>query len=410
MKTTLETKVPPYIGVDLTSRYRRTRPGPGRPVDVCGLRPGEKGLEPVFWQWLWDAPRGPMEISPIAEELRQARVALLDGPQSLATEGESARCCDKECRTQARMGDRLPDIERPFGGYLLSSVELFTMLVLDGIALGPPWPAAGLAIGEIYPGYAWQQLGDFEKKTRREGREQRRSALIELGVRLNPRRPYSHDQLDAAIAALLAAAGDGAADGLEAVALGEQVHPSSEGPLREGCIIAFDPESPKLISLRERLAMLAKRSPAQSALPPRRLFEADDHALVRASHLQDWFVERLHDGHPVVVSYTAAWSYLIGATEERGAPSNQTQAKEVVALAPYLPSAPSAALGQVRLDTFIVQKTTWRPGESHWPDEPSEADPWVPPYRFKAWLAQFDRGRTTRVGNADVLSRVVQGS
>lgn len=206
MKSTLQGPVPPYLGVDLTSRYRKTKRGPGRPVDVCGLTPAAEGFEPVFWLWEWDEPEGPMDVAPIAEELRAARIALLDGPQSLAKEGNSARRCDKECRTQARMGDLLPDLDRPFGGYLVSSLELFTMLVRDGLALGPPWALAGPLIGETYPGYAWEQLGAFDKKTRLQGREQRRSALIHLGVRLNPSRHYTHDQLDAAIAALLAAA------------------------------------------------------------------------------------------------------------------------------------------------------------------------------------------------------------
>ena len=403
MKSTLQGSVPPYLGVDLTSRYRRTKPGPGRPVDVCGLRPGEKGFEPVFWQWLWDDPQAPMEVSPIAEELRQARVALLDGPQSLATEGESARCCDKECRTQARMGDCLPDIERPFGGYLLSSVELFTMLVRDGIALGPPWPPAGPVIGETYPGYAWQQLGAFEKKTRIEGREQRRQALIELGVRLEPRRRYTHDQLDAAIAALLSAAVDGAVDGLRAKALGNHVQDSLNGPLREGCIVIFDSASPMLVALHEHGVKIATGRVSHGQVPTGQ-FDDAEHVLVRASKLQDWFVERLDQSRPVVMSYTAAWRYLFGATGDRRPPSNQGQAREVILLAQCLPAVFSDGLGEVRLDTFIVRKTTWSPGESHWPDEPSEDDPWAPAYRVEEWLFAFGKRRTTRVSTSDELS------
>src|SRR5262249_37088159 len=95
MKTTREGPIPPYIGADLTDRYARDV----RPIDVCVLFPSDSGdLEPVFYTWTWEQlPPAPLDVDAIAPELSTAVCVMLDGPQGLATIGESMRRCERQC-------------------------------------------------------------------------------------------------------------------------------------------------------------------------------------------------------------------------------------------------------------------------------------------------------------------------
>ncbi|MGE0454021.1 MAG: hypothetical protein AB7O37_18130 [Vicinamibacteria bacterium] len=67
------------MSADLTDRYAAGC----RPIDVCGLTPGDCGqFEVTFWQWHWDPAPRPLDVTPIVEELAAATCSMLDGPQA----------------------------------------------------------------------------------------------------------------------------------------------------------------------------------------------------------------------------------------------------------------------------------------------------------------------------------------
>jgi hypothetical protein len=233
MRSTLKKPVPPYLGADLTDRYA-IRP---RPIDVCGLTPvaGDR-LAATFWQWHWDAPTSELDVTVITQELGAATCSMIDGPQALALPGRSMRSCDKEANTPARVPDSRPSRAVPFGGFVCSSLDLFNAVTRAGIEIGPRPPKA--RVGEVYPGAIWPKLaqGGLPKKTKREGAGARRRILEALGITSIPP-SATHDQLDAAVAALTAAAADGAVMGVTVDVVGQPLLLDEKGVLREGQMV-----------------------------------------------------------------------------------------------------------------------------------------------------------------------------
>ena len=125
--------------------------------------------------------------------------------------------------------------ERPFAGFVRSSVELFDALWKAGARIEND-SLNGLQ--EVYPGGIWAALlKGIDKKGTASGRLQREAILAELGVLL-PASKLSDDQRDAAMAAVLAAAANGLVDGLDVVARGELARWDSDaGFIREGRIL-----------------------------------------------------------------------------------------------------------------------------------------------------------------------------
>ena len=84
MRSALSAPVPDYIDADLTNRYSRQC----RDIDVCGVTPNPTGgLSTGFRRWQWDRAPQPLDVTPIAKELRSAQAAMFDGPQALASIG-----------------------------------------------------------------------------------------------------------------------------------------------------------------------------------------------------------------------------------------------------------------------------------------------------------------------------------
>src|SRR5947208_3575356 len=153
MWSTLSAPVPEYIGADLTDRYSAQCRG----IDVCGLTPaGNTGLRAAFWHWLWDRAPRPLDVAAIANEIRAARVAMLDGPQALARKGDSLRLCERQSAAVGKTPDTRPSLSTPFGGFICSSIDLFTALKCSGIAISPPLFRGG--VSEVYPGHIWTIL------------------------------------------------------------------------------------------------------------------------------------------------------------------------------------------------------------------------------------------------------------
>jgi hypothetical protein len=231
MQSTLSTDAPPYIGADLTDRYSRRC----RNIDVCGLRPtGSNSLHAQFWQWYWDRAPQALDVAAVARELRAGRVAMLDGPQALATEGNALRACERQSGAAGKTPDTRPPFGRPFAGFICSSLDLFNALTREGLSVSPPTFVGG--VFEVYPAHIWTILirdPPRPKKHSTAGRCLRRRILEALGISGLPRIP-THDQNDACVAALLAAAADSQVSGLNVERIGQNLWVDDDGTLREG--------------------------------------------------------------------------------------------------------------------------------------------------------------------------------
>lgn len=229
METTRPGACARYLGVDLTDRHA---PRP-RPVDVCGLDATHRGLAARFWTWTWDGD----ELGAIAGELRAAECAMIDGPQALAADGRSLRASERLCRAAGKTPDQLARLSGPYAGFLRTSLELFAAVDRAGMLVSPSGLAAGVC--EVYPGHLWTRLAPgLAPKASALGVRQRAAALSACRVALGGA-ALTHDRLDAALAALAAAAARGAAPGLAVVAIGEPLRRRPTGELEEGPIASL---------------------------------------------------------------------------------------------------------------------------------------------------------------------------
>jgi len=141
----------------------------------------------------------------------------IDGPQGLAGEaGATMRVCEKIGGVAGKSPYDFPRTGFPFSGFVTSSVRLFASLWQSGrfqLHGLPPPVGSETTLIEVYPGRAWHILAglvtrQYEerlvKKTRVEGRRQRQRLLEAAGLRLPAGSKPTHDQLDAALAALIA--------------------------------------------------------------------------------------------------------------------------------------------------------------------------------------------------------------
>jgi Protein of unknown function (DUF429) len=220
-----------YLGVDLSDRYAKKV----RPLWVCGIEVEEGLAKARFWRWRWPAPGEPLDVTPLLPELKPARLVLIDGPQGLARSGQDQRRAEALARTPAPTADHLPELGKPQAGLIRSSVELFAALYGAGIRVSP----SGLRFGvsETYPSSFWALFKGLPKKSTKAGVATRRVILDALGLRLDEQKALSQGHCDAALAALTAAAADGALRGAHAVSRGDLVTRGTDGLLREGPIV-----------------------------------------------------------------------------------------------------------------------------------------------------------------------------
>ncbi len=200
--------------------------------------PGENNLLTAsFWFWRWDAAPGVLDVGLIAKELTATRAAMLDGPQGLATEGNALRACERQSGAVGKTPSERPALGRPFGGFICSSLDIFAALRRTGTNISPPRFLGG--VSEVYPGHIWTILAGrhLPNKSTDEGRLARKSILEALGVSGLPELP-THDQNDACVAALLAAAADSAVPGITPTGIGSPLFADPDGTLREGVMVA----------------------------------------------------------------------------------------------------------------------------------------------------------------------------
>ncbi len=361
LKSTLKGCVPPYLGADLTDRYSKGC----RNVDVCGLTRGKNGkLMASFWAWWWDAAPAELDVIVIAEELGKARIAMLDGPQGLAAKGSALRACEKKSAAVGKTPDTRPTAGLPFSGFIRSSLDLFQALKRKCMCIDPPKLVRG--VFEVYPGHIWTIFsGSLPKKSTPEGRLARKRILEVLGVRGLPDLP-THDQNDAAIAAVMAAAADGKVPGVRPKRIGLPLYVDSDATLREGQMVIPEVSRNKaeLISKTLQLATSDANGVALSGFG-----KADN----RAKRLLDRLIAAALNGNALVCTYSWAYRYLFGDPSGKWSPA---RTKCVVEAAKRTSHRNLPGLGPVSLDAFVVTKNTRLPGGGHWQSAKYHCEDW----------------------------------
>lgn len=384
MRTTLTGSIPPYLGVDLTDRYSQSC----RPIDVCGLTPiSAGGFSARFWTWEWETSIQGLKIEGIETELHNAKCIMIDGPQGLAstTNTKSGRDCERECkRVSARTPSTRPsDLKQPFAGYICSSLDLFEALAKSGLPISPTDTLSG--VFEINPGDVWVRLagnGLPNKKSLLGGRARRR-ILESCGVRFDTTyQDRNDDQIDACLAALIAAACEGKIVGMSCQRIGTPVF-TDQGILREGPMI-IPTLDPKLrMKVNNEINEFVTQSRYSHAVE-RPLLEIAEKASLpileskavedRGTELLAWLVKRLEEKQPLLISYKCAHWLLF---QKPVTVYSQNMGTEVLGIAESTPPMTNERLGSIGLDGFIVSVKEEKPGKGHWDKSPyTEAD-WV---------------------------------
>jgi hypothetical protein len=376
MKTTREILEPvDYLGIDLSDRYANNR----RPNDVCGLSSIESNkLAAAFWLWEWPEPAERLDVSEISEEIRAAKLTMMDGPQALASSGKLLRVCERECGAAGKTPNVVPSFGKPFAGFVRSSVELFGALAAAGFLVSPSQFVGG--ISEVYPGDIWHRLVGriIPKKSTHEGRRARKLILQALGIIGLPDLP-THDENDACISALIAAAADGKVIGMSVLGIGSRLVRDPDGTLREGPIVRPLLSQQLRESLDQALRELQSRGELQNRPIARKTnFQkipavVGDSLLEKAIALRDYFVQSAKEGDARICTYGWAYRRLFGEFTSKW---SQAYAKKVLALAVNTPLIELPTLGKVGLDSFIVSSRTGLPGEGHWKCSAYDRDDW----------------------------------
>ena len=369
MKTTYRGNIPAdYLGVDLTDRYAKS----SRSIDVCGLTFAEpNSLNAAFWHWQWASPQESLDVSTIAREVKAAKSTMIDGPQGLATIGETMRACERQCGAVGKTPDTMPDLgSKPFAGYIRSSIELFSAFAKTGFSISPPGFIGG--VSEVYPGDIWKRLTTrvLPKKSGKEGCLTRRLILQALGVTHLPNLP-TNDENDACISAVLAAAADSKVRGMAVRGIGLPLEIDPNGTLREGLMVipelSEDVQQKMEESLNEMSVVIVTKicGSRQSAF--------DEASMARAITLMYDFIERARKGNAKVCTYAWAYRHLFHSSYSKWA---QAYTKKVVSIAKETPLVELPGLGAVRLDTFIVTSRSGLPGKGHWESANYEREDW----------------------------------
>ena len=366
MQSTLSITVPEYIGADLTDRYSVQC----RDIDVCGLElAGSNRLHAAFWHWRWDRAPQPLDVAGIASEIRAARVAMLDGPQALASKGNALRVCERQSAAVGNTPDTRPSITKPFAGFICSSLDLFNALKREGIGVSPPAFIGG--VSEVYPGHIWTIFSEnrpLPQKSTEAGRLARKRILEALGVSGLPNIP-THDQNDACVAALIAAAADGQVSGVIAVPIGAHLSLDVGGTLREGPMVI-----PQVTgAAADRIADAVRDIRPPDAPSPRVIEPASVLSNAGAEDLLAFFVAKAAEGDPQVCTYAWAYRALFNASYGK---FSQAYARKVIDLACRTRPRELAGLGLVRLDAFIVSQKDGVPSDGYWPVAHHDREEW----------------------------------
>jgi hypothetical protein len=364
-----------YLGIDLSDRYAKNR----RPNDVCGLTSVEcDKLSATFWLWEWSEPERRLDVSEIVKEMRTAKATMIDGPQALASTGNTLLACERACGAAGKTPDVLPTLGKPFAGFVRSSVELFSAFAALNLIVSPSQFMDG--ISEVYPGDIWHRLvgPTIPKKSTYEGRLARKLILQALGIIGLPDLP-THDQNDACISAAMAAASHGKVRGMCVRGIGSPLSREPDGTLREGPIVIPLLSQQLRESLDQALRDLQFHGELQNPPIARKTnfpkipAVVGDSLLEKALTLCDYFVRMAKECDAQICTYAWAYRHLFN---ESPAKWSQAYARQVITLAVNTPLIELPTLGKVGLDSFIVSSRTGLPGEEHWKRSAYDREDW----------------------------------
>jgi hypothetical protein len=364
MQTTRLGTVPPYLGIDLTDRYSAEC----RDIDVCGLEPlGNGRFAASFWHWKWDRAPHTLDIRLLRPELRTARLIMIDGPQGLAAKGSKLRICERQSAAVGKTPDTPPALDKPFAGFIRSSLDFFQELGREGIAISP----ANLAGGawEVYPGPIWMLLAGapLPRKSTDAGRLARKRMMEALGVDGLPSLP-THDQNDACVAAFLGAVVGGQVPGLRAIHIGAPLALDSDGTLREGPMVVPVITAPAASAIAAALLL----SPPECAAPTRETLGTG--VLPSAEELLTYFIGKAAAGDAQVCTYGWAYRRLFNTTYTK---YSMAYGNKAIDAAAQTRPRELPGLGLVRLDTFIVNKRDRVPGGGYWSIACHDEEDWT---------------------------------
>jgi hypothetical protein len=210
-------------------------------------------------------------------------------------------------------------------------------------------------------------ISGLPKKGTSEGDRLRSSLLGMLGL-IGLSHSLTHDQNDAAIAAVAAAALDGVVPGVAGQLVGDALYVDQGGILREGPMVRLVVNSadlrrrlttlvaPALPSARPMIPAVFRPIVSPAASEKRKQWSAAD--------LHARFVEAVNGGRPMIASYSWVYSRLFGSIPT---PWSQGYAGKVASIAQQTIRSQVNGLGLVALDTFVVATTTRVPSPGHWP-------------------------------------------
>lgn len=294
---------------------------------------------------------------------------MIDGPQALAGKGAALRLCERQSAAVGKTPDTRPNVTKPFGGFICSSLDLFTALQRQDIAISPPAFIGG--VFEVYPGHIWTILSGrrpLPKKATEAGRLARKCILEALGVCGLPVLP-SHDQNDACVAAALAAVADNQVSDLHLLSIGTSLSIDPDGVLREGPMMI-----PQLMDwVADRIAHTVGDLHFTESTRPSVVESASAPVATECDDLLARFISKAVEGDPEVCTYAWAYRALVNASYGR---LSQAYARRVIDLARRTRPRELPGLGLVRLDAFIVSKKDGLPSAGHWPAAHYDREDW----------------------------------
>lgn len=181
----------------------------------------------------------------------------------------------------------------------------------------------------------------------------------------------THDENDACISAVLAAAADSKVTGVAVRGIGLPLVIDSKGTIREGPMVI--PELSEDVQQKIKESLSEMSVVIVSKICGSRQSAFDEASMARAITLRDDFIERARKGNTKVCNYAWAYRHLFDSSYSKWP---QAYAKKVVSVAKETPLVVLPGLGAVRLDAFIVASRTGLPSNGHWESANYEREDW----------------------------------
>jgi hypothetical protein len=276
--------------------------------------------------------------------------------------------CERQSAAVGKTPDARPAITKPFAGFICSSIDLFDALRCEQIAISPAGFIGG--VSEVYPGHIWNILSagmPLPKKSTESGRLARKRMLDALGVCGLPSLP-SHDQNDACVAAILAAASDGQLPGVSATFIGAPLSVDLNDTLREGPMVI-----PMVTDAAADRIANALREICVSDAPAPGVEIASEPPHAGAENLLVYLIAKAVEGDPQICTYGWASRTLFNTSYAK---FSMAYAQKAIQLACRTRPRELPGLGLVRLDTFIVSKKDGFPSDGYWPAAHHDREEW----------------------------------